>query len=111
MSMVRGPASKERKYRGWDGFREWLDDVVDAFEDIRFESAEVAPLGPNAIFEVSRLAGHGRGSGIAIEYEFARIAEFEDGLLRRMRTYADIEEGRRVAAELNHDAPGEVPGP
>ncbi len=109
MTMVRGPASKRSEYRGWTGFRDWLEDVSDAFEDFRFESVEVRPLGPNAVFELSRLSGRGRGSGIAVEYEFVRIVEFEDGLLRRIRTYADIEEGRRAAAELGN-APGEVPG-
>ena len=110
MAMVRGPASKRSSYRGWGGFRDWLADVDDAFDDFRFESVEVRPLGPETVFELSRLSGRGRGSGIEIEYEFVRITEFEDGLLRRIRTYADIDEGRRIAAELE-DAPGEVSGP
>jgi ketosteroid isomerase-like protein len=107
MSMVRRPASK--RYRGWGGFQEWLEDVSDAFEEFRFDSVEVRALGPDAVFEHSRLSGRGRGSGIAVDYEFVRIVEFEDGLLRRIRTYADIDDGRRAAAEFE-DAPGEVPG-
>jgi ketosteroid isomerase-like protein len=108
-STFRGPASKGARYRGLAGLREWLEDIIDAFDDFRFQSLEVRPLGPDAVFELSRLTGRGRGSGIAVEYDFVRIAQFTDGLLRRIRTYADIDEGRRAAAELGN-APGEVPG-
>jgi hypothetical protein len=62
-----------------------------------------------AACEVARLVARGRGSRIPTHLDFARLWEFEGGLVRRIRTYRDVEEGRRAPAELE-DAAGEVPG-
>ena len=109
MSMVRGPGSEQRVYRGLAGLRDWTDDIDDAMEDTHISTAEVEVLGPQAALEFARLVARGRGSGVPVTLDFARLWEFEDGMVRRIRSFRDVDEGRRAAEELR-DAPGEVPG-
>jgi hypothetical protein len=110
MSMVLGPGSDQRVYHGLAGLRRWTADIDEAFDEVRFESLELSRLGQTAAFELARLVARGRGSRIRTDLDFARLWEFEGGLVRRIRTYRDVEEARRAAAELE-DAAGEVPGP
>jgi ketosteroid isomerase-like protein len=109
MSMVRGPGSERRVYHGLAGLREWTDDIDDALEDTHIETVAVETLGPEAALELAHLGARGRGSGVPVILDFVRVWEFEDGRVRRIRSYRDVDEGRRAAEELR-DAPGEVPG-
>ena len=110
MSTVLGPGSDDRVYRGFEGLRRWTSEIDEAFDEVRFETQSLASVGVDAAFELARIVARGRGSGIPTTMEFARLWEFSDGLVRRIRTYRDIDEGRRAAAELGN-APGEVPRP
>ena len=110
MSMVRGPGSGRRIYHGLAGLKDWTDDIDDAMEDTHIETTAVEVLGSAAALELARLVARGRGSGVPVSLDFARVWEFEDGRVRRIRSYRDVDEGRRAAEELR-DAPGEVPGP
>ena len=110
VAMIRGTPDKSIAGRGFAALRAWLEDIDDAIDGLAFETLELEAVGPAAVFELTRVRGVGRGSGIRVDQVIARIWEFEGELIRRMRSYLDPDEGRAAAAELE-DAAGEVPGP
>jgi ketosteroid isomerase-like protein len=109
MSMIRGPDSSERVYRGFDGLKGWAADVDDAFEAVMLDTLEIEAVGPAGVFELARFRARGRGSGAPVTLDFVRVWEFEGRQVRRIRAYKDVDEGRSAAAELEN-APRQVPG-
>jgi len=84
--LVPGPGGGT--YRGHDGVRQLWTDVRTIFEDFRNE-AEDFFTEQNRVVVFVRFTGRGRGSGADVEARLAHLFEFEDDLVRRVRTYEE----------------------
>src|SRR5437867_1468443 len=74
-------------YRGWSEMRRFWDEWH-AVWDLRIDISEFRDLGEAAL-ALGRMTTHGKASGIDLEGPVAYVAEFEDGLVRKLRAYLD----------------------
>src|SRR6476619_1927404 len=54
-------------YEGHEGFRRWLVDMADDWENFDIQVLEVRPLDPDRVLIEGKLHGRTRGSGVEIE--------------------------------------------
>jgi ketosteroid isomerase-like protein len=83
-------------YRGHEGIREFFRDVDDVLAEIEGEYSEIRDLG-NRVVGIGRLRMRGRGSGAETESPLANVTDFENGKVRRIRTYLDPGEALKAA--------------
>jgi ketosteroid isomerase-like protein len=75
-----------RTYEGYPGVLAALDQLTDAFDDLRIEPERLLWEGDRALVHV-RLTGHGRGSGVPVSTEFWHAFDFRDGLIARWEVH------------------------
>ncbi len=89
-------------YHGYDGFREWLGQWEDAWEEISYEPGEIMELDEHLAVIPVHTVGIGR-SGVQVDSIFGWLYEWRDGLTVRFHVYPDpdsaLEAGRRIAAQ------------
>ena len=83
-------------FEGRDGFRAWWSQLVDAFEDLRFDPDDLTDSG-DRVFAMNRATGLGKGSGARVEMEMYNVWTITDGRVTRLDTYADRAEALTVA--------------
>jgi ketosteroid isomerase-like protein len=81
---------------GHEGYLRMWGNYLDAFEDIRFEPAEVLDFGEKFLVTV-RQAGHGSGSGIGLSQPIYQLLTMRDGLTIRQEDFLDRDEALRAA--------------
>jgi ketosteroid isomerase-like protein len=84
-------------YEGRDGARRYFAGFEGMLEDVRYEVSEIVPIG-DRVLSYSRLSGRGATSGLDVALDAFVVHEFEDGLIKRMRPYADEGSARAAAA-------------
>ena len=82
--------------RGPEGTLEFFRDWIDQWENLRVDW-ELEQAGPDTVFAVVHMRGHGRASGVPVELHFAQVWGFREGVPVRMVFYNDLDEGRRAA--------------
>jgi ketosteroid isomerase-like protein len=70
--------------------------MIETAEDLRFEPQRFIEAGDFVLASV-RGTGKGRGSGVPAEISFFHVAEFGDGKIRRLRSYATEDEALEAA--------------
>ena len=95
-SVVAPGATMLPTYQGHAGIRRWLKTIDEAFEEYAPEAREIENLGDDRAL-VSAMVTVRRPGGQRTTSEVVWIATTEDGKLRRMRSYPDMEEARRSA--------------
>ena len=78
-------------YRGYDGTREYMRDLNDAWEIVRADTDDGIAVGAIAVF-VGRIHYRGKGSGIETETAAGWMLKFRDGKVIRFRAFRDPEE-------------------
>ncbi len=84
-------------YVGYDGFRAWLGQWLDAWEDFTVEIVEANPAGARHVVADIRQSGRGKGSGIPVEMEVTYLWEVRGDRFAAMHLYTSREEAIRVA--------------
>jgi len=84
--LVPGPGGGT--YRGHEGVLQLWSDVRNVFDDFRNEAEELF-AGEDRVVVFVRFTGRGRESGADVEARLAHLFEFEEGLVRRVRTFQD----------------------
>jgi ketosteroid isomerase-like protein len=85
-------------FRGPEGFEAMLEELREAFEEIRFVPVAALELSPLRFFVTIRFEATGRGSGVPTERPIAHIIELdEDILVRDFQIFWDEAEARRAA--------------
>jgi ketosteroid isomerase-like protein len=74
-------------YRGREGVREWLADIQQNFERFDLWLDDVRDLGDD-VLAIGGIEMRARGSGVDLKEPMGWVLEFRDGLLARMRFYA-----------------------
>jgi ketosteroid isomerase-like protein len=83
-------------YHGREGARRYFQGFEGMLEDVRYEAREVVPIG-DRVLACARMSGTGVSSGLGVELDAFVLHEFEDGLIKRMRPYPDMESARGEA--------------
>jgi uncharacterized protein len=92
--LVPGPGGGT--YHGHEGVVQLWTDVRNVFEDFRNEAEDFFTRDDKVVVFV-RFTGRGRESGADVEARLAHLFEFEDGLVRGVRTYEDREQALTAA--------------
>lgn len=71
---------------GIDAVRRYMESFARYWEQIRFEPTEFVDAGDQVVV-VARLVGRGKGSGVAVEREWAYVWTMSAGKVRRMDGY------------------------
>ena len=86
-------------YKGPDEYRDFLDQWLDAFPDSVIDLEQLETSG-EIVFGVIRLTTHGRASGLPVDFRYAAVGVYLDGLLWRSWFDTDLERGRARYREL-----------
>jgi len=87
-------------YRGPAEYRAFLDQWLDAFPDAMIELEELETSG-ETVLGVIHQTTHGRSSGLAVDFRYAAVVQYDnDGLLRHSWFDTDLERARARYNEL-----------
>jgi ketosteroid isomerase-like protein len=82
---------------GHDAFRAWWAQLLDAFEDLRFEAEEFIDADGDRVVLVNHGIGRGKGSGADVEMHFSTVSTLSDGKILKHVTYNDHAEALEAA--------------
>ena len=77
----------DRRFEGHDGLRRSTEELLEGFEEVRFEPEDYRDLPDGRLLVQCRFMGRGARSGIQLDAEVWHIWSFRDGLLGRMEIY------------------------
>ena len=77
-------------YSGYEGFRQWVGEWEDAWEEISYELEEMIEFGDSIIVTPVHVVGRGAGSGAEIDAVFGWLYEFRDGKAVKFHTYVTV---------------------
>ncbi|HKH23055.1 MAG TPA: nuclear transport factor 2 family protein [Solirubrobacterales bacterium] len=92
-------------YRGYEGFRKWITQWEEAWDEITYELGDFVEIDESVIVAPVHIVGRGATSGVEIDSTFGWVYQWEDGLLRRYQVYTNVEDAldaaRKIAAEAS----------
>ena len=97
-------------FRGHQGmeelFRVWMTEPWQG--SLQMEPAHVIDLGDGRVLPLITFRGTGRGSGVPVELEYAHLAHFSNGAIRRVDGHTTWERALRAVGldEVPHPAGG-----
>ena len=83
-------------HRGHAGYREVWRQVLEAFEDWTLEPVELIDLG-HCLVGVTRMSGHGSGSGVPVSQSVFQVYTFRRGLVVKQEDFGNREEALEAA--------------
>jgi ketosteroid isomerase-like protein len=93
-------ASLGAGFEGLEAIRNFMEDWTAAYDEFAMQPEEVIGLGDGATLSIVLQSGRPAGSTGRVEWRFAAIAFWVDGLIVRTITYQDIDEARAAAERL-----------
>jgi ketosteroid isomerase-like protein len=88
------------RFEGSEAIRSFFEEWLEAFEDMELEVMDIHDLGSGVVFSHSVQHGRPRGSTAPLEFRFATISLWKEGLIRQNRVYANIDQARAAAEQL-----------
>ena len=85
-----------KPFRGYDGVREWLEALDEAFERWDIEPTEIRERGDTVVL-LGVVHSKGRGSGLELDLATAWVADFRGGKTTRLRIFRDHDEALAAA--------------
>jgi ketosteroid isomerase-like protein len=82
-------------YQGRAAIREFLEEFLESWQDFHQETEELIP-GHGRVLIMLRSKVRGKGSGVAVEGEYAHLWTMENGRGTRVDAYFDRQEGLRA---------------
>jgi thiamine-phosphate pyrophosphorylase len=86
-------------YRGEAENRAVYAQIVDAFEELAWESGDIEPAPGRRIVCESRLRGRGRGSGIEVDAAGGWLITIREGLVQEAVLFQTVQEARLTARQ------------
>jgi ketosteroid isomerase-like protein len=83
------------RYEGHAGLRRYLDGFEGLLEEVRFVPLELHEEGEQVIADTV-LKGRGAASGIEVEQRSAMVVWIEQGKVKRMQAYPDLDAAREA---------------
>jgi uncharacterized protein len=90
-------ALEDTSYRGHEGARRFFSDSEESWQSLSVEPGEITEVGGRLV-TTARLSLLARESHVPVEQDIGFVWEFEDGLIRSVRTYLDPSEAYEAAA-------------
>ncbi len=84
-------------YRGIEGVTSWLDEMDTAFEEVRPQLRSVRALDDRHVLTLGQTLLRGKGSGAAINFEWAQLIQVEDGRVTSIRIFRGEPEALEAA--------------
>jgi ketosteroid isomerase-like protein len=86
----------EDVYVGREGYRRYLEEMVQTITEVAFEVQDVRPAGEGQVLVLGRLHLAGRESGEPTETEYALAVRVEEGKLRSTTAFASHTEAEEA---------------
>ncbi len=93
-TLVMAEAGGVPVYRGHDGYRAWLRDLDEVWEDLQFELERYFDLGEHTLV-VGVQRGRGRQSGVPIEMPLTTVVRWREGRVVYSKSYLHLEDALR----------------
>ncbi len=90
-------------FEGQAAVRGFLEDWFVSYEEQGQQLMEVQDLGNGVTFGVFVQKGRPVGSSGEVELRYAAVAEWENGAVKRITNYLDIDQARAVAERLTQE--------
>jgi ketosteroid isomerase-like protein len=87
-----------RSYRGYEGVRQWIADLSEAFDEWTLRLDEFEEYAPGHVLAVGAVHFRGRGSGATVDLPCGWIIDHDEGVLRRLVAFPGRVEEARAAA-------------
>jgi ketosteroid isomerase-like protein len=89
-SLVGGylPPDMPSVHRGHEGYLRMFDGLLAVWEDLELEPEEVIDFGDRVLI-ATRMTGHGRQSGIALDTALFQVVTLRGGLIVRQKDFVD----------------------
>ncbi len=87
-------------FEGTPAIRDLFEDMLSPYEEFLGEIDEIVDLGNGVIFAVITANGRPPGSTSWVDFRYATVVTWTDGLIRRQTNYIDIDEARAAAEHL-----------
>ena len=91
------PPDMATVYRGHEGYRKFWRLWLEAFDDIRWDPAEILDLGEKVLV-TTKQSGTGSGSGISVSEPVFQLFTFRRGLVIRQEDFLDRAQALEAAA-------------
>ena len=79
-------------YRGATGFRRFLDDQDETWDDWRHDLDGVVDAGGNEVVVKARLIAHGKHSAVGVEQRYGVVGHSQRGQDHRTRAFVSLQE-------------------
>ena len=88
---VRSPLSSVsgEPYRGIPGYRRWIADIADHFEEWKVQADEIRTLSDGRLLVLGSVHLRGRGSGVAFDQPVGWLIGVREGRLLHLTIYQD----------------------
>ena len=87
-------------YRGGEMIRRSFEEWTAMYEDFEVEIEEQLDFGSGVILSVARQRGRVADSSGYVEFHYAAVTLWRDGLIAQVTPFTDIDEARAVAERL-----------
>jgi ketosteroid isomerase-like protein len=91
-------------FHGRRAIHAFLEDWYGTFAEVRQDAEEIRDLGGGVTITVIVQGGHPPGGEGRVQFRYASVTTWKDGLAVRITIYTDIDEARAAAARLAEDA-------
>jgi ketosteroid isomerase-like protein len=91
-------------FRGHDGYRRWLAQWLEAWEDFDLELDDIEAVGRTHVVSRAHQTARGRGSGIPVEMWISYLWDVRDGLAIAFHLYSTRDEAVAVAERREREA-------
>ena len=88
-------------YHGHEGFRRWLEDMAEDWQQFDLDVIEVSEPGANCVLVHGRVHARGRTSVVELDATAAWLCELQDGLISRLRFYRDVAAALDAAGDIS----------
>ena len=93
---IRDAARTAVVYRGHDGYRQFITEWLENFDEYRFEVVEFVVNGDRVLVDAVA-HGRGKGSGLELSEAVNQVLTVRDGKVSVLEVYTDRAEARRAA--------------
>ena len=82
---------EDQAYRGHDGLRQFMDDLTEEWEQVRFEVGQIRDVGSKVLVLI-RFQARGRASGAELDVPIGIVGKVRQGKITQSRMFSDPDE-------------------
>jgi ketosteroid isomerase-like protein len=87
-------------YEGHAAIRSFIEDWIGSFRDFEVEPVEILDLGGGVTLAVVVQGGRPAGSDGRVQWRYAQVSQWVDGVAVQSTNYLDVDEARAAAERL-----------